>query len=161
MKKKFLLLLIKIILIQIIFCETDSNKDEQIKQMINYYIEELGYKNMKFITREEFRKLFLRLFENKSKEQKESKEDLDIIFSLTNALFDYIVTEEKQKIEMDKIYDYFEPNNIVNALKALLKQLGMEKLIDEISEPFMEILKQKGKNDDIENNSKNDKNGDL
>ena len=91
MKKNFLLLLIKIILIQIIFCETDSNKDEQIKQMINYYIEELGYKNMKFITREEFRKLFLRLFENKNKEQKESKEDLDIIFSLTNALFDYIV----------------------------------------------------------------------
>ena len=161
MKKNFLLLLIKIISIQIIFCETDSNKDEQIKQMINYYIEELGYKNMKFITREEFRKLFLRLFENKNKEQKESKEDLDIIFSLTNALFDYIVTEDKQKIEMDKIYDYFEPNNIVNALKALLKQLGMEKLIDEISEPFMEILKQKGKNDDIENNSKNDKNGDL
>ena len=161
MKKNFLLLLIKIILIQIIFCETDSNKDEQIKQMINYYIEELGYKNMKFITREEFRKLFLRLFENKNKEQKESKEDLDIIFSLTNALFDYIVTEDKKKIEMDKIYDYFEPNNIVNALKALLKQLGMEKLIDEISEPFMEILKQKGKNDDIENNSKNDKNGDL
>ena len=161
MKKNFLLLLIKIILIQIIFCETDSNKDEQIKQMINYYIEELGYKNMKFITREEFRKLFLRLFENKNKEQKESKEDLDIIFSLTNALFDYIVTEDKQKIEMDKIYDYFEPNNIVNALKALLKQLGMEKLIDEISEPFMEILKQKGKNDDIENNNKNDKNGDL
>ena len=161
MKKNFLLLLIKIILIQIIFCETDSNRDEQIKQMINYYIEELGYKNMKFITREEFRKLFLRLFENKNKEQKESKEDLDIIFSLTNALFDYIVTEDKKKIEMDKIYDYFEPNNIVNALKALLKQLGMEKLIDEISEPFMEILKQKGKNDDIENNSKNDKNGDL
>ena len=161
MKKIFLLLLIKIILIQIIFCETDSNKDEQIKQMINYYIEELGYKNMKIITRAEFRKLFLRLFENKNKEQKESKEDLDIIFSLTNALFDYIVNEDKQKIEMDKIYDYFEPNNIVNALKALLKQLGMEKLIDEISEPFMEILKQKGKNDDIENNNKNDKNGDL
>ena len=161
MKKIFLLLLIKIILIQIILCETDSNKDEQIKKMINYYIEELGYKNMKFITREEFRKLFLSLFENKNKEQKESKEDLDIIFSLTNALFDYIVTEDKQKIEMDKIYDYFEPNNIVNALKALLKQLVMEKLIDEISEPFMAILKQKGKNDDIENNSKNDKNGDL
>ena len=141
--------------------ENALNDAEQIEQKVNYYIEELGYKNMKFITREEFRKLFLRLFENKNKEQKESKEDLDIIFSLTNALFDYIVTEDKQKIEMDKIYDYFEPNNIVNALKALLKQLGMEKLIDEISEPFMEILKQKGKNDDIENNSKNDKNGDL
>ena len=155
MKKKFLLLLIKIILIQITFCENDSDKDEQIKQKINYYIEELGYKNMKYITREEFRKLFLRLFENKNKDQNESKEDLDIIFSLTNALFDYLVTEDKQKIEMDKIYDYFDPNNIVKALKTLLKQLGMEKLIDEISEPFMEILKQKGKNDDIENDNKN------
>ena len=40
MKKNFLLLLIKIILIQIIFCETDSNKDDQIKQIINDYIGE-------------------------------------------------------------------------------------------------------------------------
>ena len=156
MKKIFLFLLFNFFFVK---SEDATNKDEHIKQMVNYYIDELGYKNMKSITREEFRKLFLRLFENKNKEQNESKEDLDIIFSLTNALFDYLVTEDKQKIEMDKIYDYFDPNNIVKALKTLLKQLGMEKLIDEISEPFMEILKQKGKDDNIENN--NNKNADL
>ena len=135
--------------------ENASNDDEQIEQKVNYYIEELGYKNMKSITREEFRKLFLKLFENKQKNQ-ESKEDLDIAFSLTNALFDFIVPEKEEKIELNKIYDYFEPNNIVNALKELLKKFGMEKLIDSVSEPFMQMLK--------ENNNKNDnnyKNGEL
>ena len=135
--------------------ENAANKDEHIKQMVNYYIEELGYKNMKSITREEFRKLFLRLFENKDETSKEFKEDLDIIFGLTNSLFDYIVPEDKQKIEINKIYDYFEPNNIVNGLKKLLKKLGMEELVDSISETFMQVLKQNNKNDI------NNKNGDL
>ena len=152
MKKIFLFLLFNIFFVK---SEDATNKDEHIKQMVNYYIEELGYKNMKSITREEFRKLFLKLFENKQKNQ-ESKEDLDIAFSLTNALFDFIVSEKEEKIELNKIYDYFEPNNIVNALKELLKKFGMEKLIDSVSEPFMQMLK--------ENNNKNDnnyKNGEL
>ena len=102
---------------------------------------------MKSITREEFRKLFLRLFENKDETSKEFKEDLDIIFGLTNSLFDYIVPEDIQKIEINKIYDYFEPNNIVNGLKKLLKKLGMEELVDSISETFMQVLKQNNKND--------------
>ena len=135
--------------------ENATNKDEHIKQMVNYYIEELGYKNMKSITREEFRKLFLRLFENKDETSKEFKEDLDIIFGLTNSLFDYIVPEDKQKIEINQIYDYFEPNNIVSGLKKLLKKLGMEELVDSISETFMQVLKQNNKNDI------NNKNGDL
>ena len=123
--------------------------------MVNYYIDELGYKNMKSITREEFRKLFLRLFENKDETSKEFKEDLDIIFGLTNSLFDFIVSEKEEKIELYKIYDYFEPNNIVSGLKKLLKKLGMEELVDSISETFMQVLKQNNKNDI------NNKNGDL
>ena len=138
--------------------ENALNDDEQIEQKVNYYIEELGYKNMKSITREEFRKLFLKLFENKQKNQ-ESKEDLDIAFSLTNALFDFIVPEKEEKIELNKIYDYFEPNNIVNALKELLKKFGMEKLIDSVSEPFMQMLKENNNRND--NNGKSDKNGEL
>ena len=138
--------------------ENALNDDEQIEQKVNYYIEELGYKNMKSITREEFRKLFLKLFENKQKNQ-ESKEDLDIAFSLTNALFDFIVSEKEEKIELNKIYDYFEPNNIVNALKELLKKFGMEKLIDSVSEPFMQMLKENNNRND--NNGKSDKNGEL
>ena len=138
--------------------ENALNDDEQIEQKVNYYIEELGYKNMKSITREEFRKLFLKLFENKQKFQ-ESKEDLDIEFSLTNALFDFIVPENEEKIELNKIYDYFEPNNIVNALKELLKKFGMEKLIDSVSEPFMQMLKENNNKND--NNDKNDKNWEL
>ena len=152
MKTIILFLLFKFFFVK---SEDATNKDEHIKQMVNYYIEELGYKNMKSITREEFRKLFLRLFENKDETSKEFKEDLDIIFGLTNSLFDYIVPEDKQKIEINQIYDYFEPNNIVSGLKKLLKKLGMEELVDSISETFMQVLKQNNKNDI------NNKNGDL
>ena len=152
MKTSILFLLLNFFFVK---SENATNKDEHIKQMVNYYIEELGYKNMKSITREEFRKLFLRLFENKDETSKEFKEDLDIIFGLTNSLFDYIVPEDKQKIEINQIYDYFEPNNIVSGLKKLLKKLGMEELVDSISETFMQVLKQNNKNDI------NNKNGDL
>ena len=142
-------------------------ENEQFKQMVNYHIETIGFKDRKEITRDEFRKLFLKIFENKSKDSQESREDLDIIFSLTNALFDFIVDEKIHKIKMDEIYNYFEPNVIVNALKGLLKQLGMEKLIDSISESFMETLKGNENKDNVNesnegtNNNNKDKNSDL
>ena len=142
-------------------------ENEQFKQMVNYHIETIGYKDRKEITRDEFRKLFLKIFENKSKDSQESREDLDIIFSLTNALFDFIVDEKIHTIKMDEIFNYFEPNVIVNALKGLLKQLGMEKLIDSISESFMETLKGNENKDNVNesnegtNNNNKDKNSDL
>ena len=142
MKKLFLIfLIIYFFLCIIISCEEE--KEDHIKLVVKNYIKKLGYENRKSITRDEFRKLFLYIFENKENNEHESKEDLDIMFSLTNTLFDFIVNEKEQIIEMDKIYNYFEPNNIVSALKELLKQLGMEKLIDNISESFMDSLKNK------------------
>ena len=142
MKKLFLIfLIINFFLFGIFSCEEE--KEDHIKSVVKNYIEKLGYENRKSITRDEFRKLFLYIFENKENDGQDSKEDLDIMFSLTNTLFDFIVKENEQIIEMEKIYDYFETNNIVTALKDLLKQLGMEKLIDNISESFMDTLKNK------------------
>ena len=152
-----LFFLIIFICITLIICEKENDSDEHIKQMVNNYIEELGFKNKKSITRDEFRKLFLKLFESRENNSKDEG-DLDIIYSLTNTLFDFIVSENIQKIELETIYDYFDPNNIAKALKELLKQLGMEKLIDAFSEPFMKTLKQQDKND---NNINKEKNSDL
>ena len=133
-------------LLGVISCK--EKEEEHIKILVQKYLQELGFENRKSITRDEFRKLFLYIFENKENNEHESKEDLDIMFSLTNTLFDFIVKEKEQIIEMDKIYNYFEPNNIVSALKELLKQLGMEKLIDNISESFMDSLKNKAQTTD-------------
>ena len=77
--------------------ESDKEKDEQFKQLVYYYMEELGYSKMKALTREEVRILFLKIFENKDENKKESKEDLEMMYSLTNALFDYIVKEDLYK----------------------------------------------------------------
>ena len=120
-------------------------------------MEELGYSKMKALTREEFRILFLKIFENKDENKKESKEDLEMMYSLTNALFDSIVKEDLYKIETEKIFDFFDPNKIVDALKQLLREIGMEGLVDAFSENFMEALKGKG-NESI---NKGDKNSDL
>jgi len=159
MKKLFLIfLIINFFLFGIFSCEEE--KEDHIKLVVKNYIEKLGYENRKSITRDEFRKLFLYIFENKENDGQDSKEDLDIMFSLTNTLFDFIVKENEQIIEMEKIYDYFETNNIVTALKDLLKQLGMEKLIDNISESFMDTLKNKETINDTLDTNKN-KNSDL
>ena len=159
MKKLFLIfLIINFFLFGIFSCEEE--KEDRIKLVVKNYIEKLGYENRKSITRDEFRKLFLYIFENKENDEQDSKEDLDIMFSLTNTLFDFIVKENEQIIEMEKIYDYFETNNIVTALKDLLKQLGMEKLIDNISESFMDTLKNKETINDTLDTNKN-KNSDL
>ena len=159
MKKLFLIfLIINFFLFGIFSCEEE--KEDRIKLVVKNYIEKLGYENRKSITRDEFRKLFLYIFENKENDGQDSKEDLDIMFSLTNTLFDFIVKENEQIIEMEKIYDYFETNNIVTALKDLLKQLGMEKLIDNISESFMDTLKNKETINDTLDTNKN-KNSDL
>ena len=159
MKKLFLIfLIINFFLFGIFSCEEE--KEDHIKLVVKNYIEKLGYENRKSITRDEFRKLFLYIFENKENDEQDSKEDLDIMFSLTNTLFDFIVKENEQIIEMEIIYDYFETNNIVTALKDLLKQLGMEKLIDNISESFMDTLKNKETINDTLDTNKN-KNSDL
>ena len=163
MRKIFSLFLTIFFFINIFLCkeikkeENEKEKDEKFKHLVKYHLEEIGFKNRKKLTREEFRKLFLKIFENKQKDSNENKEDLDIIFTLTNTLFDFIVEENIQNIEIDKIYDYFEPNNIVNAVKKLLKQLGMEKLVDTISDTFIEALKGK----EIDNNNSSDKYDDL
>ena len=163
MRKIFSLFLTIFFFINIFLCneikkeENEKEKDEKFKHLVKYHLEEIGFKNRKKLTREEFRKLFLKIFENKQKDSNENKEDLDIIFTLTNILFDFIVEENIQNIEIDKIYDYFEPNNIVNAVKKLLKQLGMEKLVDTISDTFIETLKRK----EIDNNNSSDKYDDL
>ena len=163
MRKIFSLFLTIFFFINIFLCkeikkeENEIEKDEKFKHLVKYHLEEIGFKNRKKLTREEFRKLFLKIFENKQKDSNENKEDLDIIFTLTNTLFDFIVEENIQNIEIDKIYDYFEPNNIVNAVKKLLKQLGMEKLVDTISDTFIETLKGK----EIDNNNSSDKYDDL
>ena len=157
MKKLFLIfLIIYFFLCVIISCEEE--KEDHIKLVVKNYIEKLGYENRKSITRDEFRKLFLYIFENKESDEQDSKEDLDIMFSLTNTLFDFIVKKDEQIIEIEKIYNYFETNNIVNALKDLLKQLGMEKLIDNFSESFMGTLKNK---EPINDNLDKKKNSDL
>ena len=159
MKKLFLIfLIIYFFLCIIISCEEE--KEDHIKLVVKNYIKKLGYENRKSITRDEFRKLFLYIFENKESDEQDSKEDLDIMFSLTNTLFDFIVKKDEQIIEIEKIYNYFETNNIVNALKDLLKQLGMEKLIDNISESFMDTLKNKETINDTLDTNKN-KNSDL
>ena len=156
MKKLFLIFLIINFFLFGIF-SSEEEKEDHIKLVVKNYIEKLGYENRKSITRDEFRKLFLYIFENKENDGQDSKEDLDIMFSLTNTLFDFIVKENEQIIEMEKIYDYFETNNIVTALKDLLKQLGMEKLIDNISESFMDTLKNKETiNDTLDTNKNSD-----
>ena len=126
--------------------ENEKKFDEQVKG----FLKDLGLENVKTITRNQFKSLFYKLLEGPSKEKEDEKkkednddissEDLGIMRSFATKIFDYIIKEDVEVIELEKIGDYLNPKNILNALKEILKGLGLDALVDVLSEPLMEAF---------------------
>ena len=116
----------------------------------------------KIITREQFKTIFFKLFEYGSKEllNDVEKEGKKIILPLNkeyiNKIFNNLIKEETKEIFLDKIIDYFEPNNILFALKDTLNLIGLDKAIESIKEELIidkNALEEKIKNKESEKNT--------
>ena len=146
--------------------ENEKKFDEQVKS----FLKDLGLENVKTITRNQFKSLFYKLLEGPSKEKEDdekkednddiSSEDLGIMRSFATKIFDYIIKEDVEVIELDKIGDYLNPKNILNALKEILKGLGLDALVDALSEPLMEAFGL-GNNNKTNNTNNNLNNNDT
>ena len=55
-----------------------------------------------------------------------------------NQIFDQLVDPKIKIIEVDKIFDYLHPKKMLDVLKEILKEYGMEKLIDTFSGPLLD-----------------------
>ena len=135
-----------------------EQNEKKFKEQIAQCLKELGLENTKTITREQFKSLFLKLFETilksekdkkekekdnekeKEKEKKEDEEekksggDLNILNGFAVQIFENIIDKDNDAFEVDKISEYFEPKNIIKALKNIFKAFGLDSLIDSLAD---------------------------
>ena len=128
-----------------------AENDRKLKETIKNFLKEFGLENETKITRAQFKDLFFKLLEFDKKEEnkdqeiseeeeekEKNEENMSLIKSFANKIFDILVNKDLEYIEIDKIESYFDTKNILKALKEILKSLGLESLIDAFSGPLME-----------------------
>ena len=146
--------------------------NRKFKQKIKDYIKDFDLENQKIITREQFKTVFLRLydfggkelqteFENEGKkEEKKINPKIDKIYA--EKIFDNLVDKNIREIDVDEIFGFFEPRNIIFAMKDTMTLLGMEKEVDSLSDSIKKEIKaidERNKNKEKEN--ENEENSDL
>ena len=154
----------------------EKRKEENervLKEQIEKYLKEFGLENTKTIKKVQFKNIFMKILETALKENEEKKQENEkdkndyssLLKGFIDLIFDNLISKDIEEIEVDKIIDFFEPENILNALKKLLKSLNMESLIDLFSAPLLESLGIKPNTTNItksnNTNTKEDKNTEL
>ena len=150
---KFSFSIIFILLFSLYFCEESTNKTleeeevnigKELNQKITEYLKEMGFENLKIITKEQVRDVFVNIYEMSQfaiKLDNETKQStINMIEFLSEQLFNLLATKEKNVIEVDQIMEYFSPKSIEKYLNYILKLLGLDVLIDSIAKPFLLIL---------------------
>ena len=142
--------------------ENNKKFNEKIKE----FLKELNLEGSNIIKREQFKEIFYKLFEFgenevRKEEEKEKKEEEKNLLSkkdYINKVFNNLVKEEKKEIEVDKIIDFFEPMNILYALKDSLDDKEMNNAVESLSQSILQAL-----NKLVEDNKKkeSEKNTDL
>jgi len=140
-----------------------DEKDKKLKEQIKQILKEFGLENSKTLTREQMKNIFIKMIDNSLKENEENEEDKKIDNSglmkgLLNLIFDNLISKDNEIIEVDKIGDFFEPQNILNSLKVLLQKLNMESLIDIFSGPLLDTFGNKSNTDSNSENNTNSNN---
>jgi hypothetical protein len=104
--------------------------NRKFKQKMKDFIKDFDLGNKKIITREQFKTVFLRLydfggkelqteFENEGKkEEKKINPKIDKIYA--EKIFDNLVDKNIKEIDVDEIFGFFEPRNIIFAMKDTL-----------------------------------------
>lgn len=120
-----------------ILAKRREENEKKYYAQINHILKELGLENLKKITREQFKQIFVKLLEKNKNKTKEKSVELPLMKKFTEQIVDNLVSKDKDYIEVDKINEYFQPQNIANAVKVLLKGLGLDSHVDTFTESIM------------------------
>ena len=146
--------------------------NRKFKQKIKEYIKDFDLENKNIITRDQFKTVFLRLYDFGGKElqtefenggkntEKKINPKIDKIYA--EKIFDNLVDKNIKEIDVDEIFGFFEPRNIIFAMKDTMTLLGMEKEVDSLSDSIKKEIKaidERNKNKEKEN--ENEENSDL
>ena len=148
-----------------------KENEKKMQKKINEYIKQLGIGESKTISKTEFKKIFgllledslnMALSEDSKKKQKKGKDDAKIIQGFADQIFNKLTKDVGERIEVDKILSYFEPEKILNVLRDILSAFGLEKVVDDLLAPELRKMEKQVKEDMKKNNeSKKKENSDL
>ena len=139
-----------------------EENERKLREQIKRLLKEFGLENAKTITKEQFKNIFVKMLEESIDDEKDSTR----LKGFIDLIFYNLISDDMKEIEVDKIMDIFDPENIINALKNLLKTMGLESLLEPISAPLLEAFGgESNKTNDTLNanntNNKEEKHSDL
>ena len=159
-----------LLLIPLYLCEEDDKIecDEQCQKMVKQReennkkfnetllqtLKEMNLESATKLTKEQFKPVFMKLFKLGKTETNYKEEDDE---TFRNHIFNNLLSENTNEIEVDKIFKYFEPINILRTMKKIELSLGKYDKIDVLTENLRkavnekeeELRKQKEQNTDL------------
>ena len=159
-----------LLLISLYLCEEDDKIecDEQCQKMVKQReennkkfnetllqtLKEMNLESATKLTKEQFKAVFMKLFKLGKTETNYKEEDDE---TFRNHIFNNLLSENTNEIEVDKIFKYFEPINILRTMKKIELSLGKYDKIDVLTENLRkavnekeeELRKQKEQNTDL------------
>ena len=136
-----------------------EKNNKKYKEKLHEYLKELGLESQQLISREDFKKIFFKLFELGNQEVREEekkqgkavdeKEGLTINKAYVEKIFNNLISIKREKINVDGIIKLFEPGNIIFALKDTVDVIGLDNnLSDDILHTLDAISEKNKKKED-------------
>ena len=136
-----------------------EKNNKKYKEKLHEYLKELGLESQQLISREDFKKIFFKLFELGNQEVREEekkqgkavdeKEGLTINKAYVEKIFNNLISIKREKINVDGIIKFFEPGNIIFALKDTVDVIGLDNnLSDDILHTLDAISEKNKKKED-------------
>ena len=166
---KFIYVIYFFLLISLYLCEEDDKIecDEQCQKMVKQReennkifnetllqaLKEMNLETATKLTKEQFKPIFMKLFKLGKTETNYKEEDDE---TFRNHIFNNLLPKDSDEIEVDKIFKYFEPINILTFMKKIELSLGKYDKIDFLTENLRKAINEKE-----EENRKMEQNADL
>ena len=153
---KFIYVIYFFLLISLYLCE-DNDKiecDEQCQKMVKQReennkkfnetlmqaLKEMNLETVTKLTKEQFKPIFMKLFKLGKTETNYKEEDDE---TFRNHIFNNLLPKDSDEIEVDKIFKYFEPINILTFMKKIELSLGKYDKIDFLTENLRKAINEK------------------
>ena len=166
---KFIYVIYFFLLISLYLCEENDKIecDEQCQKMVKQReennkkfnetliqaLKEMNLETATILTKEQFKPIFMKLFKLGKTETNYKEEDDE---TFRNHIFNNLLPNDSDEIEVDKIFKYFEPINILTFMKKIELSLGKYDKIDFLTENLRKAINEKE-----EENRKMEQNADL
>ena len=136
-----------------------EKNNKKYKEKLHEYLKELNLESQQLISREDFKKIFFKLFELGNQEVREEEkkqgkavdeeEGLTVNKAYVEKIFNNLISIKREKINVDGIIKFFEPGNIILALKDTVDVIGLDNnLSDDILHTLDAISEKNKKKED-------------